>query len=108
VNEDGAQTAEDTTDVLGWIVNHERVRTIFDQAQIDKTGAALSYLIANITRWTTHSIAFHRLMRLKAPIREAAITKRADIIAAQVGAEKNKKAVKKMTDAASRYYPSLI
>ncbi|KAF7341516.1 DUF659 domain-containing protein [Mycena venus] len=87
VNEDGAQTAEDTTDVLGWIVSHERVRAIFDGVQIDKTGAARSYLVANITRWTTHSIAFHRLMRLKAPL----------------GAEKNKKAVKKMTDTASRF-----
>ncbi|KAF7333164.1 DUF659 domain-containing protein [Mycena venus] len=104
VNESGAQTAEDTTDVLGWIVGHERVRDIFDQAQVKKNGGtARSYLIANITRWTTHSIAFHRLIRLKAPIREAAITKRAEIIAAQVGAEKNKKTIKKMTETASRF-----
>ncbi|KAJ7912030.1 hypothetical protein B0H13DRAFT_2478538 [Mycena leptocephala] len=103
VNESGAQTAEDTTDVLGWIVGHERVRDIFDKAQIKKNGTARSYLIANMTRWTTHSIPFHRLIRLKAPIREAAITQPTEIIAAQVGAEKNKKAVRKMTETASRF-----
>jgi hypothetical protein len=74
VNESGAQLAEDTTDVLGWIVGHERVRDIFDKMQIKKNGSARMYLIANMTRWTTHSISFHRLIRLKAPLREAAIT----------------------------------
>ncbi|KAJ7909552.1 hypothetical protein B0H13DRAFT_2233060 [Mycena leptocephala] len=103
VNESGAQTAEDTTDVLGWIVGHERVRDTFDKTQIKKNGSARSYLIANMTRWTTHSVSFHRLIRLKAPVREAAITQRAEIIASQVGAEKNKIAIKKMTETASQF-----
>ncbi|KAJ6528869.1 hypothetical protein B0H19DRAFT_1083210 [Mycena capillaripes] len=68
VNENGAQTAQDTTEALGWIVGHERVRKIFDDTQIKKNGAARSYLTANMTRWTTHSISFHRLIRLKPPL----------------------------------------
>lgn len=52
------QIAEDVTDALGWVVGHERVRDIFDKAQVKKNGKACVYLIANITRWTTHYVSF--------------------------------------------------
>ncbi|KAJ7435413.1 ribonuclease H-like domain-containing protein [Mycena latifolia] len=102
-NQLAEDTAESATELLGWIVGHEHVRDIFDKVQVEKNGKAVSYLIANITRWTTHFASFDRLIRLKEPLRQAAITKRAEIIAAHVGAEKNKKAVEKMTKAATRF-----
>ncbi|KAJ7237414.1 hypothetical protein C8J57DRAFT_1529466 [Mycena rebaudengoi] len=74
---------------------------VFDAVQEELTGAAISYLMANLTRWTTHSIAFFRLLRLKAPLRQAAILRRTDIIDSQVSAEKNKKKCKKMEDKAN-------
>ncbi|KAK6980553.1 DUF659 domain-containing protein [Favolaschia claudopus] len=91
VNGKGAEIAEETSGGLGWIFNHEPVRRIFDQVQVQKNGSALAYLVANMTRWTTHSVAFYNLLRLQPAVRETVITKRAEIIKAQVGAEKNKK-----------------
>ncbi|KAJ6564768.1 hypothetical protein B0H19DRAFT_942310 [Mycena capillaripes] len=97
-------TAEDTTDAIGWINNHERVRDIFEEVQGQQNGGSvLAYLVANLTRWTTHSISFNRLIQLKAPTRQASILRREDIIAAQVGAEKNKKKRKKMEDEANKF-----
>lgn len=84
------------------------MREIFDKAQLAKNDVVLSYLIANITRWTTHSIAFARIIRLKEPLRQAAITQREDIIKAHVGAEKNKKKVAKMKATAERLCHSKI
>jgi len=54
--------------------------------------------VANLTRWTTHFVAFSRLHDLKAPLRQAVILSRDEIISAQVGAEKNKKALEKLTN----------
>ncbi|KAJ7166407.1 ribonuclease H-like domain-containing protein [Mycena crocata] len=102
-NPEAAETAEQTVECLGWIVSHEHVRDIFDKTQVEKNGAAIAYLIANITRWTTHSLSFNRLIRLQSPMRTAVISKRAEIIAAQVGAEKNKKNVKKITNMANKF-----
>ncbi|KAJ7774329.1 hypothetical protein DFH07DRAFT_767496 [Mycena maculata] len=102
-NGKAAATAEDASALIGWVNNHERVRDIFDTIQEEKGGPVLSYLTANITRWTTHSIAFHRLICLTTPMRQAAILKRDEIIAAQVGAEKNKKKAKKLTDEATKF-----
>lgn len=83
------------TALIGWINNHGKVRTIFDDAQRqiskDRNGGkvkVLSYLVANMTRWTTHFIAFSRLILLKEPLQLAVMMHREAIIAAQVGAAK--------------------
>ncbi|KAF8209248.1 ribonuclease H-like domain-containing protein [Mycena galopus ATCC 62051] len=99
----GLETAEETTGLIGWINNHERVRDIFDEVQEQVNGTAVAYIMANLTRWTTHSLSFHRLLRLKTPLRQAAILRREDIVAGQVGAEKNKKAKAKMEKEANKY-----
>jgi hypothetical protein len=46
----------------------------------------LAYLIANLTRWTTHCTAFIRLLAVKTALRLAVMQSRASIIAAEVGA----------------------
>ena len=74
------------------------MRKIFDHCQEriskDRTGVVtvLTYLVANLTRWTTHSIAFTRLLALKPAIRLGAQEYRGDIIKAQVGAAKGAEA----------------
>ncbi|KAJ7814179.1 ribonuclease H-like domain-containing protein [Mycena leptocephala] len=94
VNKFAAKTAEMATALIGWINNHGKVRKIFDaaQAQISKDiwGAILivAYLVANLTRWTTHCIAFMRLFRLQRPLQLAVMQSQGAIIAAQVGAAK--------------------
>ncbi|KAJ6552527.1 hypothetical protein B0H10DRAFT_1968382 [Mycena sp. CBHHK59/15] len=94
VNKFGAQTAEMTTALIGWINNHGKVRKIFDRAQqtisLDRLGCVLilAYLIANLTRWTTHCIAFMRVFRLQDALQFAVMQSRSAIIAAQVGAAK--------------------
>ncbi|KAJ7808917.1 hypothetical protein B0H13DRAFT_1928237 [Mycena leptocephala] len=103
VNELAAAIAEQATELIGWILSHGRVRDIFDKAQFAKTCAVLVYLMANITRWTTHYLAFQCLLELKVPLRHAAYLQRDDIIAAQVGAEKNAKAKAKMTATANKH-----
>ncbi|KAJ7877330.1 ribonuclease H-like domain-containing protein [Mycena leptocephala] len=71
VNKFAAQTAEMTTALIGWINNHGKVRKIFDLARRtiskDRLGfvIVLAYLVANLTRWTTHCIAFMRVFRLQ-------------------------------------------
>lgn len=62
---------------------------------------ALSYLVANLTRWTTHFIAFTRLLALKGSLRHAVFHHQLAIIAAQVGAEKNTRKVDKLCEADS-------
>ncbi|KAJ8453944.1 hypothetical protein ONZ45_g19501 [Pleurotus djamor] len=62
-------------------------------------GKALAYIIANLTRWTTHYTSFRRLLDLKQPLRQAAILKQAEIVRVQVGAEKGAKAAKIKADA---------
>ncbi|KAJ7846627.1 hypothetical protein B0H14DRAFT_3678382 [Mycena olivaceomarginata] len=90
--------------VIGWITNHERVREIFDATQLEKgAGIPLSYLVANLTRWRTHSISFNRQIRLKDSLRHATIIHRQEIIDAQLGAEKNKKKIQKIKESAGRF-----
>ncbi|KAF9566803.1 hypothetical protein CPC08DRAFT_682210 [Agrocybe pediades] len=92
-SEEAAEVAEQATGLIGWILNHGRVRSIFDEAQAEASGPSgkvLAYLVANLTRWTTHFIAFDRLHDLKDPLRLAVISRKDEIIAAQVGAEKNR------------------
>ncbi|KAJ7882909.1 ribonuclease H-like domain-containing protein [Mycena leptocephala] len=94
VNKFAAQTAEMTTALIGWINNHGKVRKIFDLAQRtiskDRLGfvIVLAYLVANLTRWTTHCIAFMRVFRLQDALQFAVMQSRGAIISAHVGAAK--------------------
>ncbi|KAJ7199964.1 ribonuclease H-like domain-containing protein, partial [Mycena pura] len=87
-----ATIAEDATAMIAWLNNHGKVRKIFDDAQkivskrnLNRT-IILAYLVANLTRWTTHFVAFGRLFVLKEALQHAVYTRRQDIINAQVGA----------------------
>ncbi|KAF5346601.1 hypothetical protein D9758_013487 [Tetrapyrgos nigripes] len=87
--------SEEATFLLGWINNHGKVRKIFDGAQANISTdrnlgqiIILVYLVANLTRWTTHYVAFVRLYDLKDALQLAVLQSRAAIIAAQVGAAK--------------------
>ncbi|EJD40381.1 hypothetical protein AURDEDRAFT_127706 [Auricularia subglabra TFB-10046 SS5] len=102
VSKDADWTAEQATDVVGWLHNHGRVRNIFNtiQSEEDSGRAALAYLVGNQTRWTTHTLAFQRLQEIKEPLRKGAIVKRREIVEAQVGAEKNKKRKAALEEAA--------
>jgi hypothetical protein len=51
-----------------------------------------------MTRWTTHFIVFDRLSVLKDAMRRAVISRRHNIISAQVGAEKNHQKRQKLKD----------
>jgi hypothetical protein len=87
---EATKTAEEATDLLGWFLNHQRVRSIFDDAQaLRNNGKVLVYLVANLTRWTTHYTAFRRLLDLKTSLQHAVVLSRDKIIAAQVGAKHN-------------------
>jgi hypothetical protein len=92
VNDMAAAIAEDATDIISWLNNHGKVRKIFDASQktISMMNVGhfiiLAYLVANITRWTTHFVAFCRLLLLKEALQHAVYTRRKDIIDAQVGA----------------------
>ncbi|KAJ7028223.1 ribonuclease H-like domain-containing protein [Mycena alexandri] len=97
VNEAASDIAEQATTAIYWIVSHDGVKKIFDDIQFKKCFVVLVYVMANMTRWTTHYLAFRRLLDLKIPIRFAAMGMRAEILEAQLGAEKNAKAIKKIT-----------
>ena len=49
----------------------------------------LAYLVANLTQWTTHFVAFNWLYDVKDALQLAVITKRNTIISAQVGVAKS-------------------
>ncbi|KAF5340856.1 hypothetical protein D9758_016608 [Tetrapyrgos nigripes] len=78
---------------------------IFDQTQLEKSpelSEPLAYIMANLTCWTTHFCSFDRLRDLKDPLQHAAFLKRRDIIAAQVGAEKNNRKKQEMEDSVNK------
>ncbi|KAJ7903186.1 ribonuclease H-like domain-containing protein [Mycena leptocephala] len=102
INDIASDVAEQATEAIQWISGHDRVKKIFDDAQFAKNFTILVYLMANITRWNTHYIAFQRLISLKIPIRHAIYLQREEIVRAQVGAEKNKKAIAKITAAVNK------
>jgi hypothetical protein len=87
-----AEIAESATSLIGWLNNHGKVRKMFDDAQaqisLDRTGhpVVLAYLVANLTRWTTHCIAFIRLLRVQDALKLEVMQHRSAIIKAQVGA----------------------
>ncbi|KAJ7804713.1 hypothetical protein B0H13DRAFT_2388196 [Mycena leptocephala] len=84
-----AEISDQATGLIGWINNHGKVRVIFDNAQRelspDRVGRVLilAYLVANLTRWTTHCIAFLRLLILQEYLQFAVLRDRGAIIAAQ-------------------------
>ncbi|KAJ7584672.1 hypothetical protein C8J56DRAFT_1054140 [Mycena floridula] len=90
-NPEAAELTAEVAELLGWLLNHQRVRTIFDASQcgVMNREKALAYLVPNLTRWTTHLIAFHQLLTMKSALRAAVNLHRLEIIAAQVGAAKS-------------------
>ncbi|KAJ7437955.1 hypothetical protein FB451DRAFT_1450101, partial [Mycena latifolia] len=92
--------------------NHGKVRKIFDgvqeQLSQDRLGRIiiLAYLVANLTRWTTHCIAFIRLLVLQEYLQFAVLQSRGAIVAAQVGAAKSTEVAKLAEEA--DYYCKLI
>ncbi|KAJ7233497.1 hypothetical protein C8J57DRAFT_1249972 [Mycena rebaudengoi] len=101
VNEEASVVAEQATDLIHWILSHDRVHKIFDHAQPENNFVVLVYPLANITWWTTHYVAFHCLLDLKAPHWHTAYLRREETIKAQLGREQNRKAVKKITESAN-------
>ncbi|KAJ7779844.1 ribonuclease H-like domain-containing protein [Mycena metata] len=104
VNDTAAYIAEDATGLIAWINNHSLVRMIFDVAQRTITQNAgrilvLAYLVANLTRWTTHFVAFMQLFLLREALEFAVLQNRAAIIAAQVGAAVSTEAARLKEDA---------
>ena len=97
--------AERATAVIGWLNGHRKVRKIFDQAQaeisLDQTGKAivLAYLVGNLTRGTTHCIAFMWLHRVQPALTSTADQKHGALIRAQVGAATGKEATHLHADA---------
>ncbi|KAJ6616617.1 ribonuclease H-like domain-containing protein [Mycena sp. CBHHK59/15] len=105
VNDMAAVIAEDATAIITWINNHGKVRKIFDEAQktisLDRLGKIiiLAYLVANITCWTTHFIAFCQLFLLRAALQLAVLQNRSAIIAAEVGTATSTEGVRLREDA---------
>lgn len=83
------EIAEQATAVIGWINLHSRVRVVFDSVQIEMGRTVpLAYLVACITRWTTHFTAFARLYELNNVLKQTVAFRRRLIVDAQVGAAK--------------------
>ena len=86
------QIAESATSLIGWLNNHGKVRKMFDKAQaqisLDRTGhsVVLAYLVANLTRWTTHCVAFIRLLRVSNALKLEVMQHCSSLIKVQVGA----------------------
>ena len=71
------ETAEEATGLIGWVLNHGRVWSIFDETQAEFSippGKVLAFLMTNMTHWTTHFVAFDHLSDLKDPMRRAVIS----------------------------------
>ncbi|KAJ6610674.1 hypothetical protein B0H10DRAFT_1811242 [Mycena sp. CBHHK59/15] len=82
--------AEKATAVIGWINLHSKVHVIFDDAQKELSATvALACLVACITRWTTHFVAFMRLLQHQTQLQKAVAWKRDQIVKAQVGVAKS-------------------
>ncbi|KAJ7157411.1 ribonuclease H-like domain-containing protein [Mycena filopes] len=95
VNDAAAVIAEDAAGLIAWLNNHSR-RTISENAG---KIIVLAYLLANLTRWTTHFVAFMRLFLLREALEFAVLHNRAAIIAAQVGAATSTEGVRLKEDA---------
>ncbi|KAJ6460569.1 ribonuclease H-like domain-containing protein, partial [Mycena sanguinolenta] len=103
-----AEIAEKATGLIAWINNHGKVRKIFDgvQEQLSQDRlnrvVVLAYIVANLTRWTTHCIAFIRLLVLREYLQFAVLQSRGAIITAQVGAAKSTEA-ERLKEEATHY-----
>ena len=70
---------------------------MFDKVQgqisLDRTGhsVVLAYLVANMTHWTTHCIAFMQLLRVQDALKLEVMCHRSGLIKAQVGAATSSK-----------------
>ncbi|KAG5649859.1 hypothetical protein H0H81_001743 [Sphagnurus paluster] len=105
-NKEAAEVAEQATDLIGWVLNHGKVRSVFKETQAETSvppGKGLAFLVANMTRWTTHFIAFDHLTNLKDSMRRTVISCKDDIISVQVGAEKNRQKRQKLEDNATAH-----
>ncbi|KAJ6627942.1 hypothetical protein B0H10DRAFT_1940899 [Mycena sp. CBHHK59/15] len=76
--------------LISWINNHSKVRKILDECQaiISKDRNAgkiliLAYLVADLTRWTTHFIVFLHLFTLRSALQLAVLQNKSAIIAAE-------------------------
>ncbi|KAG6851944.1 hypothetical protein C0991_004744, partial [Blastosporella zonata] len=101
VNEEAAATAEEATGLIGWVLNHGRVQSIFNEVQAEISvppRKVLAFLVANMTRWTTHFVAFDCLCDLKNSMRHAVISRKDGIVDAQVGTERNCQKKQKLED----------
>jgi hypothetical protein len=89
------EIAEQATGLISWVNNHSKVRVIFNDCQATisqdryKRTIILVFLVACITRWTTHCVAFLRLLHLKPALQLGTLQKRQSIIDAQIGAAKS-------------------
>ncbi|KAJ6601671.1 hypothetical protein B0H10DRAFT_2230378 [Mycena sp. CBHHK59/15] len=106
VNDAAALIAEDATALIGWLNNHGRVQKICDESQCiiskDRNNGiiiVLAYLVAKLTRWTTHFIAFVCLFILHKALRLAVLQNRTAIIADEVGAATSKEGERLKEDA---------
>jgi hypothetical protein len=69
--------AEEATGLIGWVLNHGRVCSIFNDTQAEISiplGKVLAFLVANMTCWTTHFIAFDHLSDLMDTMQQAVIS----------------------------------
>ncbi|KAJ3712352.1 hypothetical protein DFJ43DRAFT_1008518, partial [Lentinula guzmanii] len=85
-NTEAMELMEELIDFVNWVNSHDKVREIIGGVQKELTGKVLVYLVANLTRWTTHHTASAQVDELKEPICAAVYNKRTQLIAAQVGA----------------------
>ena len=80
------------TDLIGWLNSHGKVQIMFDEAQaeISKNSTeklkVLAYLVVNLTRWTTHHIAFIQLLHVQNALKLKVIQNCEGIIHVQVRA----------------------
>ena len=48
VNQEAAEMAEEATDLIGWVLNHGRVHSIFNASQMEVFSKVLAFLVANL------------------------------------------------------------
>ncbi|KAJ6625402.1 hypothetical protein B0H10DRAFT_2212060 [Mycena sp. CBHHK59/15] len=104
-----AVIAEKATMLISWINNHAKVHKIFDKSQAaisqDRNAGkiiVLTYLVASLTRWTTHFVAFARLFAFHSALQLAVLQKKSAIIATEVGAVTSTEA-QRLTDNATKF-----
>jgi hypothetical protein len=97
--------AESATSLIGWLNNHGKVWKMFGntQAWISQhwTGqrTVLAYLVANLTRWTTHCVAFIRLLQVQSALKLKVMRRQSGLNKAQVGAATSTEWLHLMEDA---------